>query len=296
MTESRGGWRCRPAPCRPGCPRPARPSTSSEAAPLVALTTTSALAAAVREAGQPDPSWAAAHSAYATARLVTGPGHGLLRVTGADDDGVAEFGQAGRDGAAAVPVPRTAIFTVGLLPGGWTGSSAHAWTLAGGGTRTAYARTGSSLMHSPDPGGSPCAPDLRRPRHRVPDLRLHALPRRGRRRQPGGGLGVLGAVGFTPGAAGDRADGSTTTSATGPTASTSSSPKVRGDGLGHVGTTSRRCSGRGPAGAPRLRSQGARRPRRPGRRQRRRRHRCSCSAGPRRPPPPRWRSRCATRR
>ena len=40
---------------------------------------------------------------------------------------------------------------------------------------------------------------LRRARHRVPDLRLHPLPRRRRRRvSKAGGFGVLGAVGFTP--------------------------------------------------------------------------------------------------
>ena len=46
-----------------------------------------------------------------------------------------------------------------------------------------------------------------------------------------------------------------------------------------------------PAGAPRLRQEDPRRPRRAGRGQRRRQP-CSCSAGPRRPPPRRSRSRC----
>ena len=49
------------------------------------------------------------------------------------------------------------------------------------------------------PGASHAHRPLRPARHRVPDLRLHPLPRRRRGRvSKAGGFGVLGAVGFTP--------------------------------------------------------------------------------------------------
>ena len=41
-------------------------------------------------------------------------------------------------------------------------------------------------------------PDLRPLRRRVPDLRVQPLPRRRRRGDPAGGIGVLGALYFTP--------------------------------------------------------------------------------------------------